>query len=295
MRRALACLSLVVLVAAPLALAGVVDRAQVGLQGRNETRGFSPSLYVVLASPPDYARGCCYDSDSGEWNGPRYQAQQRADLGGTSTIDWSVAFARASSAEAAARAALVQAWPDVQAGQAVVSHTIAGSSVGTIAGFYVITRARGESAQHEAAVAFPISHGVVAVARFFAKEPFTDTTGGVAGSYVVNGVLASTWNREQITSALQGVSLDGSLPPARVTARATGRAVRGTVTDAFLHPVAGATATLERRTRAGWRPSGHARTSATGAFALRAAKRGTYRVSAALAGSVARSAPVRVR
>jgi hypothetical protein len=93
-------------VAVPTAVGEVTNRAQVGVAGRNDTRGFSPALYVVFTSPAAYRGGCCTDVDSGEWLGPRYQASGNASLSGDSSIDWRATFDRRStSAPAAATAA----------------------------------------------------------------------------------------------------------------------------------------------------------------------------------------------
>ncbi len=56
----------------PAALAGVSDRVKAAPEG-NEGVVFSQALGVTFTSPPDYRRGCCYDSNSGEWLGPKYE------------------------------------------------------------------------------------------------------------------------------------------------------------------------------------------------------------------------------
>jgi hypothetical protein len=289
----LVCLS-AALAAVPLALGQVTDRVQVGVAGRNVTRGFSPALFVQVASPPDYAKGCCYDGDSGQWVGPRYQTQT-GNLGGDSSIDWGVAFeSRFATAEAAARGKLIHGYPDVASGATTVPHLVGGRNVGSIPAFMVLTAEGGNSARHEGALAFPLGRRVYAIARFAVFNP-SSVSAAPFGDYTVKGVLASTWNRDQATTALAGIALEGNLPPARVTARAAGRRVRGAVSDSLGGPLAGVRVTLERRSGARWRSAATGSTTATGTYSLAALRPGSYRVSATLAGSTARSGVVRTR
>ena len=92
--------------------------------------------------------------------------------------------------------------------------------------------------------------------------------------------------REQIHAAIQGVGLEGSLPPARVTAvpAAGGSLVVGKVLDSFGHPVAGASARLLRGEGKRWRATGApVRTDALGDYSVHVrGRRGTYRVAASL-------------
>jgi hypothetical protein len=279
----------------PLALAGVSDRVKAAPVG-NEGVVFSQSLGVIFTSPPDYRRGCCYDSNSGEWLGPKYEVAGYPTFTGDSSIDWSYTTAKAANAATAVRSKLVHSdGREVESGALTVPHTVAGRAAGTIPASYVITQfAQGGTARHEGGLAFPIGRGFYGVARWALLSPAGDSAYPF-GEYRVKGMLASQWNRAQAQAAVRGVALDGSLPPMRVRARAAGRRVRGEVRDAIGHPVAGAKVTLERRVGRRWRSARTARTGATGAYSLPATQAGSYRVVASLAGSVARSSAVRVR
>lgn len=220
--------------------AQVTNRAQVGVSGRNDTKGYSPSLYIVFASPSAYRSGCCTDTDSGEWLGPKYQASGNPSLSGDSKIAWAGVFdRRPKSATAAANAALVQKWPQVSQKPMSVPHVVRGTTVGTIPGVAVLTRSPAEPAQHEAALGFPLCRGFYVATEFDLLAPFTDSTGGVAGQYMVNGTLASTWNRQQADAAVAGVRLEGYLPAASLTARRKGNAVVGVLRDCAHHPMPG--------------------------------------------------------
>lgn len=264
------------LTAVPAASAQVTNRAQVGVPGRNDTKGYSPNLYVVFESPADYRAGCCTDSDSGEWLGPKYQAGGNASLSGDSSIDWRATFDRSSkSAAAAATAALVQKWPQLDQRAMAVPHVVHGTNVGTIDGTAIVTRSPAEPAQFEAVLGFPLCRGLFVAAGFALLKPFTDSTGGVAGQYMVNGVLASTWNRQQTDASLQGVRLDGYLPAASLTAHASGRVVTGVLRDCVQHPMPGV------RVRAGGR-SGV--TNSAGAYRIVVKRAGTVRAVASAGG-----------
>jgi hypothetical protein len=274
------------LIAVSTGSAQVTNRAQVGVQGRNETKGYSPGLYVVFVSPSDYRAGCCTDVDSGQWLGPRYQASGNASLGGDSSIDWSAKFdPRSTSASAAATAALVQKWPQVSQQSVRVPHVVRGTNVGSIDGTAIVTRSPAEPAQFEAVLGFPLCRGLFVAAGFALLKPFTDTTGGVAGQYMVNGMLASAWNRQQADASLQGVRLEGYLPAASLTARASGRVVTGVVRDCARHPMPGITV------RAG---GTRTTTRIDGSFRLVVSRRGSVLVVASGGGRTLK-ARVRVR
>jgi len=261
--------------------AGVVNRAAVGVSGRNDTKGYSPALAVVFSSPPDYVVDCCVDSDSGTWKGPPYASTSNANLGGDSKISWRAVFTRtAQTAGAAARANLVQNWPEVSTTTAAVPHTVAGRRVGSIPAFVLATRSPGFGAQVEVALAFPLCPGLQVVADFDLLSPQQDGD-GLGGQYLVQNQVASAWNEAQAEAALAGVSLDGNLPPGKVTARRAGRRVVGKARDCRGHPLVGVPVRLV--------PGGRStRTSATGTFALPAPKQhGRYRVTVSLAGRAA--------
>src|SRR5688500_7655731 len=136
----LVCASAAVLAFAPGAAAQVTETAQVhGLEG-NQTAHFPRDLMVVAPSPSEYRRGCCLDSNSGEWLGPRYADTSRPSSGGDSSIDWSVGAAAASGAEAAAAAALIHGYSEYERRPLAVPHVIDGRLAGTISGMYVATQ-----------------------------------------------------------------------------------------------------------------------------------------------------------
>jgi hypothetical protein len=53
---------------ATLAVTGTVERVQVGVSGRNATRGLSPALYVDVPVVADY-REARFDGKQGAWTG----------------------------------------------------------------------------------------------------------------------------------------------------------------------------------------------------------------------------------
>lgn len=275
-------------VVAGFASAGVTQRAQVGVSGRNSTHGYPASLYVVFKSPPDYNAGCCYDGDGAEWRGPRYVAEKKPDFDGDTKLDWGAYFeTRVSTSEQAARESFIfKSWVDVSKTTVGVPHVVNGREVGTIPGVAVMTRSPGKtSAAFEAALGFPLCRGLFVSALFSATAPLNEET-GLYGKYLVNGVPVSQWNRTQLETALQGVSLEGNLPAGKVNVRASGRVLSGVVSDCVGHPMpsvrvhVGATST---------------RTSGIGAYRLRLRHGGLVRVIAVGGGRSVRSAPIRVR
>ena len=131
----------IALTAVGVALAQVEDRITLkGLSG-NPTDHYPPTLAIVAVAPPEYKRGCCYDSNGGEWVGPRYEATGRATLGGDSSYDWTVGVAvRAGATRAALLANLTHGWAVSSEGRQRVEHRIGGRVVGTIGGYWVLTR-----------------------------------------------------------------------------------------------------------------------------------------------------------
>jgi hypothetical protein len=97
--------------------------------------------------------------------------------------------------------------------------------------------------------------------------------------------------------ALNGVRLDGNLPPALVTARVSRapRALRGKVIDAFRHPLVAATVTLQRRVGSRWRTAATSRTKTNGLYVFQRPARGRYRAVATLGATRTPSASVSVR
>ena len=289
--------TVVALAAAGLALAQVEDRIILRATGGNDLAHYSPALAAVAVSPPEYARGCCYDSNGGEWTGPRYEATGLASLGGNSSYDWTIGVAvRAGDTRAALIANLTHDWPVVSEGEQQVEHRVGGRAVGTIDGYWVLTRSTfggADDAHMEAAVGFPLCDGNTAYAKFSLLIPSGNSAGGSTGfgEYLINGMRPSDWNAEKGMQAIRGVRLEGNRPGTRVTAAARGRRVSGRVADCNAHPLAGLAVQLQRRTGRSWRKVSSARTSAGGTYSLAARSAGTYRVRA----ETRTSAPVRVR
>jgi hypothetical protein len=253
-----------------------------GLEG-NPTDHYSPALAVSALSPPEYERGCCYDHNGGEWVGPRYQATARPDLGANATIDWTVGIAVGMrDTRAALIANLTHDWPVVTEGQEEVEHRVGGRPAGGIRGHWVLTRSPfggADDARMEAAVGFPLCDGNTVYAKFSLLAPSGNSAGGSIGfgEYVINGRRPTDWNAEKAVESIRGIRLEGLRPTSRVTVSARRRTVTGRVVDCDGHPSATAVK-LQRRSGRTWRTVGSARTSATGAYTLRAPSAGTYRV-----------------
>lgn len=283
--RALVIATLAAAVGGTVAGAQDVDRVRVG--GSNTTRGFSPALFVTVTTLPDFRR-TGFDGNSGGWEGPVCDFTPNPRLSGPISLTWSVGFDDdVRSAEQAAREVLTFEWTTIESGPVAVPHVIAGREVGTIAGFYVLTDARGQTGYHESGLGFSLGRGVYAASAFWSR--------GNALECTVRGTPVETWHRETARAAIRQVRLEGNLPPARVTARVRGRTITGSVADGFGHPVAGVTVRHERRVGRRWRAAGSGRTSASGIYSLRPRRAGTYRVVASLAGVSARSGAIRVR
>jgi hypothetical protein len=285
------------LVAAPLVLAGVQDRIALRGQSGNPTDHYAPSLALVVASPPEYKRGCCYDSNGGEWVGPRYQATGRASLGGDSKYDWSVGVAvKAGATRKALIENLVHDWPVVSEGVRQVPHRVGGRAAGIVAGHWILTRSPidgAADARMEAAIGVPLCDGNTGYARFSLLLPSGDSAGGAQGfgEYLISGTRPTVWNAAKAMQAIRGIRLEGNRPSARVTAARRGAAIAGKVLDCASHPLAGLTVKLERRAGSRWTVARTGKTGAGGAFVLATRGAGTYRV---LAGT-RRSGAVTVR
>ena len=272
--------------AAPLALAAVQYRVALrGLEG-NPTDHYSPSLAVVTVSPPEYKRGCCYDRNGGEWTGPRYQATGRPSLGGDSKYDFTVGVdVKARATRAALIGNLTHDWPVTTEGRIQVKHRVGGRAAGTIAGYWVLTRATfggDDDAHMEAAVGFPLCDGNTAYAKFSLLLPSDNSAGGDTGygDYLINGMRPTDWNAAKAMEAIRGVSLEGNRPASRVTAGRRGASVGGKVTDCSKHPLSGQALRLERRQSGAWKAVATGRTRADGSYSLAARGSGVYRVVA---------------
>jgi hypothetical protein len=185
--------------------------------------------------------------------------------------------ARPGPAQAVALQGGLHKWPLEKKDPIAVPHYVGKRIVGTILGYYALTRAPApDDAGFEAALAFPVAPKAFSVVRFDLSDPTTDSS-GQWGDYLVGGLdLPSVWNRGQAFWAMSGVSLVGNLPPVRIALSDSGRTLRGTVSDAFYHPVLGLPVSVERRVGASWRPLASVRTDKLGEFSLRVG-RGAYR------------------
>lgn len=288
LRKATVIVTLTALAAAPFVIAGVQDRiALKGLSG-NPTDHYPPALAIVAVSPPEYKRGCCYDSNGGEWVGPRYQATGLATLGADSKYDWSVGVAvQAGATRAALIANLTHDWPVVSEGRQLVRHRVGGRAAGTISGYWVLTRSAtserlggADDAKMEAAVGFPLCDGNTAYTKFSLLSPSSNSAGGTSGygEYVINGMRPTDWNAAKAMQAIRGIRLEGNRPAAGVVARRRGASIAGSVFDCSKHPVAAQAVVLERKTGGAWSAVGTGKTSTNGSYSLAARGAGVYRV-----------------
>lgn len=271
--------ALVALLAPPFAGALSVERVRVA--GPGVTSAFPRGISLELSSPPAYARASAA-ADEGRWAGPEYWATGDAGKRGTSSIRWSVDFqARPGTAKAVVLSSSTHGWPVEKKDPIAIPHYIGKRIVGTILGFYAITRSPASNgAAYEADLAFPVAPRAFSVVRFDLVDPATDSAGEF-GNYLVGGLdLASIWNRGQAFWALSGVSLVGNLPATRIELSVTRRAVSGYVSDAFHHPVIGLPVSFQRREGDSWRPLTSQRTNGKGEIALHGLARGNYRAVA---------------
>jgi hypothetical protein len=264
------------LLAPPLAAASSVERVRVA--GPGVTAAFPRGVSLELTSPPAYSRRSA-DPTRGTWKGPDYWAAGDPQHRGATSISWSVSFqARPGPAQAVALAAPQHGWPVEKKDPLAVPHYVGKRVVGTILGFYALTRAPvPNDAGFEAALAFPVGPKAFSIVRFDVSTPSTDSS-GQWGDYLVGGLdLPSIWNRGQAFWAMSGVRLVGNLPPARIDLSVSGRTLRGTVSDAFYHPVLGLPVSVQRQVGGSWRQLASLRTDKKGEFALRVPSRGSYR------------------
>ena len=281
-----------VLAAVP-ALAQVQDRYRVSIAG--EARTYPADLTVVIDSPPEYVRDVLgRGGNDGSWRGPRYQATGLASLAGDSGLGWSAAVYREPATRATIIANLVHDWAPILEGTEEIERRVRGQDVGSLQGTWVLTKGTpmaGE-ARYEAGLVIPLC-GRTAYLGISALSPSGDSAGGSMGfgEYrMANGERPTVWNREKVLETIRGVSVEGSLPPSRVTARPARRRVSGSVTDCNGDASAGIAVRLERQSGRRWLRAASGRTTAAGAYVL-AATPGTYRVVA----GTRRSATVRVR
>lgn len=273
-------------VAVPLALAQEIDRVQVGLPGRNTTRGFSSATYLTAHAPEGYRRAS--EGRMLKWVGPTCVPPTMPQFAAELAITWGIGFDNGvrTAEQAAEKARTFSDWTVVERSAIAIPHVIRGREVGKLPGFYVIGAAREEGGWHEGGLGISMSRGVFALGEFWSR----------ANTFrcIVNGVESRAWHLDATRRAIAAIAVDGNLPPARVTARARGRRVAGQVTDGFGHPVAGVRVTFERRVGRTWRRAGAGASDALGRYDARPRQSGTIRAVVTF-GVTVRSGPVRVR
>lgn len=289
--RLIPCLALAVAAVLPpvASAAPVVDQVQVAVPGQSATRGFSSNLGVILVSPDQYERGCCYDSRQGQWKGPEWHAS--SGFAAPSHIDWSVSSVRTGrSTKALAAAGGRHGYPTVSQGALELRHVVDGRTVGKLKAYQVMDAAPSPSAETEETLVVDLGRRVKSIVTIEASDPSVDSDPGL-GTFTVNGMAASAWNRRQALATARNAYLEGNLPPRRVKANAKGGRVTGKVLDGFGHPVADVPLALLR----GAKKVAKGTSSPRGTFSLKAPAGGTYRVLASLAGAKARSGKLRIR
>jgi len=275
--------------------ADTVDRVPLAPAGGSLTAGIPPGAFLVLPSPPGYNRQAI-GANQGAWTGPDYWASGRRDLGGKTSIAWTLRFDnRSKDTDVAARAGLQRNWARDINGGVSVSHVVLGHIVGTIDGDFVLTAGSGSAdASYELSMAFGVAPHVDAVVDFLLTSPAT-ASAGAAGTFLVNGSIpAPIWNRGQGFRAMAGVQIEGNLPPSRITAVAAknGTVLRGAVKDAFHHPLLRTRVTLQRLVGSSWRRVTSTRTDLVGNYSIRIGGAAEYRVVSTLGKTTATSATV---
>ncbi len=245
------------------------------------------SLQVV--GPASFNESCCTTVGGGSWLGPEYVSTDGTPSGVRARLDWSLKLrVRAAAVDVAARNGLVQGWPVVEAGAVLVPHVVGGRTVATIPASYLLTQ-KPNGAQTELSIALALHRATFARAHFVLAGTRAGTRSS-ASAFSIDGVQAADWNRKAIAATLEGLVLEGSLPPAHVVLRRTRRGFAGTVRDVNGDPVAGARVTLLRRVGSRWLATATSRTTAQGGYAVvRRLVPGSYRVVASLDGYAARS------
>ena len=183
--------------------------------------------------------------------GPRYEERGNPGNAGLASLNWSVTFdQRQGDAEAVSLANVSHTnWARDQRGGLSVPHLVGNRNLGTILGYYVmVSPSAANDARFEGVLAFPLDANLHAVVRYEALEPPAD-------SFLVKGsVVGKSWNRGQVLLALNGVRLQGNLPPkdrggARYGARPL-RAGQGRRSVPGRGP--GGRVSLERRSGGSW-------------------------------------------
>jgi hypothetical protein len=268
-----------------LALAALSLAAPAALAADTDPVTLAPGLTTTITTLPQYVR-TSFDGDSGSWRGPSCVPRGRLDLAGPLSLTWGIGVYRATSAVDAGEQARTFDWKVVETTTVRLPHVVGGRTIGTIPAALVLTDSEGTTGYHESSVVFRLAGG-----RFVAAEAWSR---GNSLTCVVEGDGdVESWHRRVARDALAGLRVQGNLPPARVSARRSGRKLRGTVTDVNGHPLVTAPVALERRRGTRWRVVSRTRTTAAGAYVVRLRAGGLYRVASSSAGATARSRAVR--
>lgn len=300
MRRLTTAFLFVCLLFVPAASGASKDRVQVGRPGQNATEGHPLALFVAVELLPEYQPSNRFDGDARSWEGPEYRAAGLESR--KATVDWQVTFAHRVSVAAVTESALAQDWPVAERPAVQIPHLVGPRRVGSIPAVALLTEGPGtNNAQFESLVVFPLCRDVLAAADFALLSPSSVYAGGPSEPFLVKeSIPARQWNHDRAIDALRHVTLEGYLPLGRLTARANGRSVRGTVRDCRGHPMPG----IQIRLLRGTATVARARAAADGSYRLAAPGPGRYVVSVSQTvtgkgGSGtrhdSRSAPVRVR
>ena len=278
--------------ASPAAAQENLDRIQVGYPG-TVTRQYATSLALAMTIPSGFRRDCCYDFQSGAWNGPdvRYASGRTT----ASRVAWEVRYTRTRrSLKSVAQSAGWGKYPQVAARKRKIRHVLGGRRLGTINAYSVVDQQASPFAKAQAALVVDLGRRIKATILWTFENPDAEFDAS-GGSVTVNGLSAPAWNRRAAELAIKSVALEGALPVNKVRARASGRSVAGKVIDIAGQGVGQAALQLQRRAGGGWRKVAEGRSTLTGAFSLKAPGSGQYRVVATLTGASARSGAVRVR
>lgn len=208
-------------VAVPVALANTIDHVVVGVPGRNDTRGFSPKLFVEVMVEDEYQK-IDFDGDHGNWLGPPYHSTTNQNLGGHARASWTVYFDKGISVQQAMAKHFTQGWERFQEASIDVPHVVGDTRVAAIKGQWRLTKGPGDhNTQFEGVLSFPLCKRVVASAEFNYLEPDSDID-NLGGQYrvvlSVGDKDAFSWNRDTAILAPLHVALKGYLPAARITA-----------------------------------------------------------------------------
>jgi hypothetical protein len=283
----------------------------VPLAGVNLPKTYAQALGLSLAIPGDYR-----ETGYRQWSGPSWHDPKKPSVNGIAGIQWLVRLdAENGTADAAATDILSSTAKysrHISRGPTEVPHVgMNGQPLGSIPASSVIVQSADPkaNAQYQGALAFRLARPMPMKPSASRKAPFVVIRFKLelpsSDRYVVGpGALPSSWNLERTRAALAGVRLVGSMPPARMTARARTRTVSGAVADAVGHAVPGAIVTVYRvvpPVRKSAKPTfasiARTRTGELGRYSLqvpRSLPPGPYRIVARL-GESAVVRPLRLR